>query len=199
MIKREDIKEGLLFTLPNYRFESKEDEMKYNHRLVNGGSDYIPNPPCYTDIYHGESKTTLKTSYTPTFEVIGAKTMSKMGGIYTANCKCLESGKSIFVNISYIESCGKVVEPEKNDKGKNVEHPPYYVWLKELCGIEPLDICRHLNFNTGNAIKYLLRKDKVDGNKTKTEKRIEDLRKAIFYINDEIKKINERDLEKHNR
>lgn len=42
-------------------------------------------------------------------------------------------------------------------------------------------------FNTGNAIKYLLRKDKVDGNKTKTEKRIEDLRKAAFYIQDEIK------------
>lgn len=50
-----------------------------------------------------------------------------------------------------------------------------------------LDICRHLDFNTGNAIKYLLRKDKVDGNKTKTEKRIEDLRKAVFYIQDEIK------------
>lgn len=43
------------------------------------------------------------------------------------------------------------------------------------------------DFNTGNAIKYLLRKDKMDGNKTKTEKRIEDLRKAVFYIQDEIK------------
>lgn len=116
MIKKEDIKEGLRFTLPNYRFESREDEMKYNHRLVNGGSDYIPDPPCYTDIYHGESKTTLRTSYRPTFEVIGAKTMSKVGYIHTANCKCLESGKSMFINISYIESCGKVVEPEKNDK-----------------------------------------------------------------------------------
>ena len=59
--------------------------------------------------------------------------------------------------------------------------------LMDLCGVEPLDICRHLDFNTGNAIKYLLRKDKVDGNKTKTEKRIEDLRKAVFYIQDEIK------------
>ena len=120
MIKREDIKEGLRFTLPNYRFESREDEMKYNHRLVNGGSDYIPNPPCYTDIYHGESKTTLRTSYRPTFEFIGAKTMSKTGFVYTVNCKCLESGKNMFINISYIESCGKMVEPEKNDKGTAV-------------------------------------------------------------------------------
>ena len=122
MIKREDIKEGLRFTLPNYRFESRVDEMRYNHRLVNGGSDYIPAPPCYTDIYHGESKTTLRTSYRPTFEVIWAKTVSKVEYIYiyTANCKCLESGRSMFINISYIESCGKVVEPEKNDEAAAV-------------------------------------------------------------------------------
>lgn len=74
-----------------------------------------------------------------------------------------------------------------NRKTEQVSHPSHYAWLKDLCGVEPLDICRHLDFNTGNAIKYLLRKDKVDGNKTKTEKRIEDLRKAAFYIQDEIK------------
>ena len=74
-----------------------------------------------------------------------------------------------------------------NGKAEQVSHPSHYAWLKDLCGVEPLDICRHLDFNTGNAIKYLLRKDKVDGNKTKTEKRIDDLRKAVFYIQDEIK------------
>lgn len=74
-----------------------------------------------------------------------------------------------------------------NKKAEQVSHPSHYAWLKDICGVEPLDICRHLDFNTGNAIKYLLRKDKVDGNKTKTEKRIEDLRKAVFYIQDEIK------------
>ena len=73
------------------------------------------------------------------------------------------------------------------NKTEQVSHPSHYAWLKDLCGVEPLDICRHLDFNTGNAIKYLLRKDKVDGNKTKTEKRIEDLHKAVFYIHDEIK------------
>lgn len=108
MIKREDIKEGLRFTLPNYRFESREDEMRYNRRLVNGFSGYIPNRPYYTDIYHGESKTTIKSKSVPTFEVIGAKDV--------ANCKCLGSENNVFINISYIESCGKVVEPEKNDK-----------------------------------------------------------------------------------
>ena len=75
------------------------------------------------------------------------------------------------------------------DLNKNVEHPTHYSWLKDLCGVEPLDICRHLDFNVGNALKYLLRKDKVDGDKTKTEKRVEDLKKAIFYIEDEINRI----------
>lgn len=112
MIKREDIKEGLRFTLPNYRFESREDEMRYNRRLVNGFSGYIPNRPYYTDIYHGESKTTIKSKSVPTFEVIGAKDV--------ANCKCLGSENNVFINISYIESCGKVVEPEENDKATAV-------------------------------------------------------------------------------
>lgn len=78
-------------------------------------------------------------------------------------------------------------EGSENEKTEQVSHPSHYAWSKDLCGVEPLDICRHLDFNTGNAIKYLLRKDKVDGNKAKTEKRIEDLRKAVFYIQDEIK------------
>lgn len=78
-------------------------------------------------------------------------------------------------------------EWSENEKTEQVYHPSRYAWLKDLCGVEPLDICRCLDFNIGNAIKYLLRKDKVDGNKTKTEKRIEDLRKAVFYIQDEIK------------
>lgn len=78
-------------------------------------------------------------------------------------------------------------EWSENEKTEQVYHPSHYAWLKDLCGVEPLDICRCLDFNIGNAIKYLLRKDKVDGNKTKTEKRIEDLRKAVFYIQDEIK------------
>ena len=71
-------------------------------------------------------------------------------------------------------------EGSENEKTEQVSHPSHYAWLKDLCGVEPLDICRCLDFNTGNAIKYLLRKDKADGNKTKTEKRIEDLRKAVF-------------------
>lgn len=90
------------------------------------------------------------------------------------------------VDVSALAKVSVFAIESANGKSEQVSHPSHYAWLKDLCGVEPLDICRHLDFNTGNAIKYLLRKDKVDGNKTKTEKRIEDLRKAVFYIQDEI-------------
>lgn len=95
--------------------------------------------------------------------------------------------ETIGVNMDKLAKVSVFVNEFTDKKAEQVSHPSHYAWLKDLCGVEPLDICRHLDFNTGNAIKYLLRKDKVDGNKTKTEKRIEDLRKAVFYIQDEIK------------
>jgi hypothetical protein len=69
----------------------------------------------------------------------------------------------------------------------NVNHPSHYTWLKDLCGIEPIDICKHLDFDLGNALKYILRAGhKKDSSMTDWEKTIEDLKKAIFYINDKI-------------
>lgn len=100
---------------------------------------------------------------------------------------CTKRNESIGVDADKLAKVSVFSNESANKKTEQVSHPSHYAWLKDLCGVEPLDICRHLDFNTGNAIKYLLRKDKVDGNKTKTEKRIEDLRKAVFYIQDEIK------------
>ena len=71
-----------------------------------------------------------------------------------------------------------------------VNHPSHYTWLKEKCGIEVVDITRHMNFCRGNALKYLLRAGyKSEEGYSNTQKRIEDLRKAIWYINDEIKQL----------
>lgn len=71
-----------------------------------------------------------------------------------------------------------------------VDHPSHYTWLKNLCGIEVIDITRHMNFNLGNVIKYVLRAGhKTEEGMSTNEKRIEDLKKAIFYLNDEIKRI----------
>lgn len=67
-------------------------------------------------------------------------------------------------------------------KNSNVEHPSHYIWLKDKCGIEVLDITRHLDFDLGNAIKYILRAGRKN-----PSKEIEDLQKAVFYLNDKIK------------
>lgn len=81
---------------------------------------------------------------------------------------------------------------DKEQKTDNVNHPQHYTWLKELCGIEVIDITRHMNFCCGNALKYILRAGhKKDASLTDTEKQIEDLNKAIWYLKDEIKRITE--------
>ena len=81
---------------------------------------------------------------------------------------------------------------DKYQKTDNVNHPAHYTWLKDLCGIEVIDITRHMNFCCGNALKYIIRAGhKKDASLTDTEKQIEDLNKAIWYLKDEIKRITE--------
>ena len=76
-------------------------------------------------------------------------------------------------------------------KEDRVSHPSHYTWLKEYCGIEVIDITRHLDFDLGNAIKYILRAGhKSEEGYDSTAKEIEDLQKAIFYIDDKIKLLN---------
>ena len=82
---------------------------------------------------------------------------------------------------------------DRNDKGQkadNVNHPSHYTWLKELCGIEVIDITRHMNFNLGQVLKYILRLGhKEDNNFTYYEKILSDLHKAEYYLKKEIIKI----------
>lgn len=72
----------------------------------------------------------------------------------------------------------------------NVNHPSHYTWLKDKCGIEVIDITRHMDFCLGNSIKYILRAGhKQEVSMSNKEKEIEDLKKAIWYINDRIKQL----------
>jgi hypothetical protein len=73
-------------------------------------------------------------------------------------------------------------------KNDHVNHPHHYQDgpACEHCGkpVECIVITRRHNFNIGNAIKYLWRAGKKD-----PAKHIEDLQKAAWYINDEIKRL----------
>lgn len=61
-----------------------------------------------------------------------------------------------------------------------VNHPRHY--LEHPSGIECITITEHMNFCLGNAIKYIWRAGlKHDG-------AVEDLRKALWYIEREIER-----------
>ena len=79
-------------------------------------------------------------------------------------------------------------------KQDRVNHPSHYTWVKDLCGIEVIDITRHMNFKLGNVIKYTLRAGhKSEESLSDKQKHIEDLKKALFYIKDEIKRLEEKE------
>ena len=67
----------------------------------------------------------------------------------------------------------------------NVNSPSHYT--AHPSGIECIEVTRHCNFNIGNAIKYLWRAG-IKSDATHTE----DLRKAVWYINDEIERLGRR-------
>ena len=68
-----------------------------------------------------------------------------------------------------------------------VNHPSHYTWLKDKCGIEVIDITRHMDFDLGNVIKYVLRAGhKSEEGISDINKQIEDLKKAEWYLNDKI-------------
>lgn len=75
---------------------------------------------------------------------------------------------------------------------ERVNHPNYY---QHPSGVECIEIARHHSFNIGCAIKYLWRAGrKHETGMNDTEKEVEDLQKAVFYINDEINKLKNNNL-----
>lgn len=70
-------------------------------------------------------------------------------------------------------------QEDEDDPEDVVNHPSHYQDV--VPGIEAIEVTRHFSFNLGNAIKYIWRAGHKDPDKFE-----EDLRKAIFYLEDEI-------------
>lgn len=60
-----------------------------------------------------------------------------------------------------------------------VNNPAHYT--SHPSGIECIEVTRHMSFNLGNVVKYLWRADHKGAT-------LEDLKKARWYLDDEIKK-----------
>lgn len=73
-----------------------------------------------------------------------------------------------------------------------VDHPPHY---RSATGYEAIDVIEAwgLNFNLGNVIKYTCRAGLKGGDPLEAsgleEKTLEDLKKALWYIEREIRRV----------
>lgn len=87
----------------------------------------------------------------------------------------------------YVERC----EPPRDamERGSSahdpVDHPKHYT--SHPSGVECIAVTRHMSFNVGNAMKYLWRAGLKDSSPL-----LEDLKKARWYLDDEIKRLEER-------
>ncbi|CAB5237921.1 SaV-like [uncultured Caudovirales phage] len=84
-------------------------------------------------------------------------------------------------------ACGEI-HNYPNDDSDPVNNPAHYNISPASCSIcgeriECIDVAQHMNFNKGNAIKYIWRAG------LKTEDEVEDLRKAIWYLGKEIERL----------
>lgn len=64
----------------------------------------------------------------------------------------------------------------------NINHPKHY--NNHPSGIECIEVTKHMDFLTGNAVKYIWRHEQKG-------RPIEDLKKAVWYLNEKIKKLEE--------
>lgn len=62
-----------------------------------------------------------------------------------------------------------------------VNHPPHY--NAHPSGVECITVTEHMNFNLGNAVKYIWRAG------LKSDAPVTDLEKAAWYINREITRL----------
>jgi hypothetical protein len=69
-----------------------------------------------------------------------------------------------------------------DEKSDVVNHPPHYT--AHPSGIECIQIVEHMSFNLGNAIKYIWRAGEKDD-------QLQDLKKAVWYIQREIGRLDD--------
>jgi len=73
---------------------------------------------------------------------------------------------------------------------EQVDHPTHYNECPS--GVETIKVIRHMNHNRGAAMKYVWRAGaKVHEGETPKQATIRDLKKAIWYLKDEIERIEE--------
>lgn len=101
----------------------------------------------------------------------------------------IKEAEGVLIHGEHISmACVKQYAPISDNANVNVNHPAHYT--SHPSGVECIQITEHYNFCVGNAIKYLWRNGlKGEAGRTDKAKQIEDLEKAIWYINREIENL----------
>lgn len=127
--------------------------------------------------------------------------VTECAGPYECQPCTRDSEKAWYPEMSESQKDNKVVDRDDVQMGKldirgmkkkrssNVVHPTHYNMYD---GIEIIDLAEQMNFNKGNAVKYISRSE-FKG------KEIEDLKKARYYLKKEIKRIKRNAKKKSNK
>lgn len=101
---------------------------------------------------------------------------SKTCGIPHHELEVYRHADGDYISLTNFLTAGpKIIKPD------NINHPKHYTAYK---GIEVIDLTEQMNFNRGNAVKYIARAGLKD-----PSKEVEDLEKALWYIRREIERI----------
>lgn len=93
--------------------------------------------------------------------------------------ECTQDGAEYPLNKLGGDESLVVTEKQQLEINDPINHPSHYT--SHPSGVECITITRHMNFNLGNVIKYVWRAGLKNDE-------LEDLKKARFYLDDEIKK-----------
>jgi hypothetical protein len=111
-----------------------------------------------------------------------AKTLKvSINSVYQATYLAKKESKLPSTNVPNAQmSLALFSDSQKKEVKDNVNHPAHY----KTGGIETIDFieAKNLSYNLGNVVKYITRAD-LKGNK------LEDLQKAQWYLNREIKNL----------
>ena len=78
----------------------------------------------------------------------------------------------------------QIMITKENIPTDNVNHPAHYT--SHPSGVETIQIVEHMGFCLGNAVKYIMRCDEKGA-------AVEDLKKAVWYLEREIAKREQKD------
>lgn len=109
--------------------------------------------------------------------------MAKFKGVLPASRKLDEPIPFELSGPELLKAADKAVKDLENTRSKSdpVKHPSHYT--AHPSGVECLTITRHMNFSLGNAVKYIWRAG------LKSQDPCQDLEKAVFYLQDEIRRL----------